>query len=152
MMFMRVDFPAPLGPMMAVSSPDCLELPAHSLHHNNINLTQKSKKGHIVFTTLKGHCHRKSRDRVSSKKKHVSGPVGRTGGPKKKSFQGGTFETGGFNICPTSKNVNTPFKDIVLNTFKPLHTIALLFPTVIWILSISVGREEKNKLREILTP
>ena len=30
---------------------------------------------------------------------------------QKKSFQGGTFETGGFNICPTSKNVNTPFKD-----------------------------------------
>ena len=29
---------------------------------------------------------------------HVLGPVGRTGGPKKKSFQGGTFETGGFII------------------------------------------------------
>ena len=44
---------------------------------------------------------------------HVSGPVGRTGGPKKKSFQGGTFETGGFNICLTSKNVNTPFKKVL---------------------------------------
>ena len=31
---------------------------------------------------------------------------------QKKSFQGGTFETGGFNICPTSKNVNTPFKKL----------------------------------------
>ena len=43
-------------------------------------------------------------------------------------------------------------KDIVLNTFKPLHTIALLFPTVIWILSISVGREEKkeNKTNKVL--
>ena len=29
---------------------------------------------------------------------HVSGPVGRTGGPKKKSFQGGKFDIGGFNI------------------------------------------------------
>ena len=29
---------------------------------------------------------------------HVSGPVGRTGGPKTKSFQGEKFETGGFNI------------------------------------------------------
>ena len=43
---------------------------------------------------------------------HVSGPVGRTGGPKRKSFQGGTFDNGGFNICPTSKNVNTPFKGL----------------------------------------
>ena len=29
---------------------------------------------------------------------HVSGTVGRTGGPKKKSFQGGKFDNGGFNI------------------------------------------------------
>ena len=29
---------------------------------------------------------------------HVLGPVGRTGGPKKKSFQGGKFDNGGFNI------------------------------------------------------
>ena len=29
---------------------------------------------------------------------HVSGPVGRTGGPKRKSFQGEKFEIGGFNI------------------------------------------------------
>ena len=29
---------------------------------------------------------------------HVSGPVGQTGGPKTKSFQGEKFETGGFNI------------------------------------------------------
>ena len=40
---------------------------------------------------------------------HVFEPGGRTDGPQK-SFQGGTFETGGFIICPTSKNVNTPFK------------------------------------------
>ena len=30
--------------------------------------------------------------------------------PQKNPFRGGTFETEGFNICPTSKNVNTPFK------------------------------------------
>ena len=29
---------------------------------------------------------------------HVLGPVGRTGGPKRKSFQGEKFEIGGFNI------------------------------------------------------
>ena len=29
---------------------------------------------------------------------HVSGPVGQTGGPKTKSFQGEKFETGGFSI------------------------------------------------------
>ena len=29
---------------------------------------------------------------------HVSGPVGLTGGPKTKSFQGEKFETEGFNI------------------------------------------------------
>ena len=30
---------------------------------------------------------------------------------KKNPFRGGEFETGGFNICPTLKNVNTPFKE-----------------------------------------
>ena len=29
---------------------------------------------------------------------------------RKKILSGGTFETGGFNICSTSKNVNTPFR------------------------------------------
>ena len=34
---------------------------------------------------------------------HVSGPVGRTGGPKNKSFQGGTFDNGGFIYVPHQK-------------------------------------------------
>ena len=34
---------------------------------------------------------------------HYFGSVGQTGWPKKKSFNGGTFEKGGFHLCLTSK-------------------------------------------------
>ena len=66
---------------------------------------------------------------------HVSGPVGRTGGPKRKSFQGEKFEIGGFNIFQGKisiskgtavrgekerKNCTKPLGGVLCTTFRDL--------------------------------
>ena len=66
---------------------------------------------------------------------HVLGPVGRTGGPKRKSFQGEKFEIGGFNIFQGKisiskgtavrgekerKNCTKPLGGVLCTTFRDL--------------------------------
>ena len=43
---------------------------------------------------------------------------------KENPFRGGTFDNGGFNICPTSKNVNTPFKLVTLLNVENMALIS----------------------------
>ena len=82
-----------IGPLAAISiSPGgggahivCVKIPRGKrfyLKGYGVERGKRAKK--LLKTPLRGLVH------------HVSGPVGRTGGPEKKSFQGGTFVTRGF--------------------------------------------------------